>query len=176
MEALKCLEDSEALNRMILSEIPNSLYYPAFALTMLFFVLVFIPREEIQKTFWFSLLWGSGLDLILILLFKALNLYHYVNADPFNFYGSPIFINLAWAAAVMLFIHFLPTRKEKWVLPVYIGMYAFLSLFIGVFLTEAGLLVKTHWNEFLRFPVIYLSFLIGYQHYKYLKKKDPETI
>jgi hypothetical protein len=62
------------------------------------------------------MLWGTGLDLILILLFKVLNLYHYVNADPFDFYGSPIFINLAWAAAVMFFLHFLPARKEKYVL------------------------------------------------------------
>jgi hypothetical protein len=114
-------------------KLPNSLYYPAFALTMLFFVLVFVPRKEIKKIFWFSVLWGTGLDVLLVLLFKALNLYHYINADPFDFYGSPIFINLAWAAAVMLFLHFLPARKEKYILPVYISLFAVLGLFIGVF-------------------------------------------
>lgn len=157
-------------------KLPNSLYYPAFAVTMLFFVLAFVPRKEIKKIFWFSVLWGTGLDLILILLFKVLNLYHYVNADPFDFYGSPIFINLAWAAAVMLFLHFLPARKEKYILPVYISLYAVLGLFIGVFLTKAGLIVETHWNELLRFPVVYLSFYACYKHYQYLKKKDSETI
>lgn len=153
-----------------------NLYYPAFALTMLFFVLVFIPRAELKKTFWFSVLWGTGLDLILVLLFKVLNIYHYVKAEPFDFYGSPIFINLAWAAAVMLFIHFLPARKEKYILPLYISLYAVLGMFIGVFLTKAGLIVETYWNELLRFPVVYLSFWIGFKHYQYLKTKDSETI
>jgi hypothetical protein len=143
---------------------------------MLFFVLVFIPRKELAKTFWFSLLWGSGLSLILILLFKTLNLYHYVKADPFDFYGSPIFINLAWATAVMLFIHFLPVRKERYVLPLYLSMYAVLGVFIGTFLTKAGLIVEAHWNELLRFPVVYLSFYACLKHYQYLKKKDGNTI
>ncbi|HEX3047445.1 MAG TPA: hypothetical protein VHY08_22020 [Bacillota bacterium] len=157
-------------------KLSNSLYYPAFAATMLFFVLVFIPRKEIQKIFWFSLLWGTGLDLILVLLFKALNLYHYIKADPFDFYGSPVFINLAWAAAVMLFIHFLPARKEKYVFPLYLAMYALLGVLIGVFFAKADLIVETHWNELLRFPVVYLSFYAGYKHYQYLKNKDSETI
>lgn len=143
---------------------------------MFLFVLVFIPRKEIKKVFWFSLLWGSGVDLCLILLFKILNLYHYVKADPFDFYGSPIFINLAWAAAVLLFIYFLPARKEKYVLPLYISMYAVLGVFIGVFLNKAGLIVEIHWNELLRYPVIYLWFYGCYKHYQSLKKKDSETI
>jgi hypothetical protein len=143
---------------------------------MLFFVLAFIPRRELKKIFWFSLLWGTGLDLILVLLFKILNLYHYVKAEPFDFYGSPIFINLSWAAAVMLFIHFLPGRKEKYVIPVYTGMYAVLGVFIGIFLTKAGLIVETHWNALWRFPVIYLAFYACHKHYLYLKKKDGRTI
>jgi hypothetical protein len=154
----------------------SSLYYPVFAFTMLFFALVFIPRKEIKKIFWFCLLWGTGFDFILIMLFKILNMYHYVKADPFDFYGSPIFINLAWAPAVMLFIHFLPARKEKYILPLYLAMYAMLGVFIGVFLTKAGLIVETHWNELLRFPVVYLAFYICYKHYQYLKKKDSRTI
>jgi hypothetical protein len=157
-------------------KLSSSLYYPAFALTMLFFVLVFIPRKEIKKIFWFSSLWGSGVDLILILLFKTLNLYRYVKASPFDFYGSPIFINLSWSAAVMLFIHFLPIRKEKYVLPLYLSIYGIFGVFIGVFLTNAGLIVEIHWNELLRFPVIYLWFYGCYKHYQYLKKESCHTI
>ena len=152
------------------------MYYPAFALTMLFFILVFIPRQKIQKVFWFSLLWGSGVDIILIWFFKLLNLYHYVKSDPFSFYGSPIFINLAWTAAVMLFIHFLPARKEKYVFPIYLAGFAMTGVFIGVFLKNAGLIVETHWNELLRFPVIFFWFYGCYLHYQYLKKEDSQTI
>lgn len=157
-------------------KLSNSLYYPAFAATMLFLVLVFVPRKEIKKIFWFSLLWGTGVDMFLILLFKLLNFYHYINAEPFDFYGSPIFINLTWSTAVILFIHFLPARKEKYILPLYVGMYALLGVFIGVFLLKAGLIVETHWNELLRFPVIYLWFFMCHKHYLHLKRKDGDTI
>jgi hypothetical protein len=143
---------------------------------MLFFVLIFIPQKELKKIFWFSVLWGTGLDLVVILLCKSLNLYHYVNADPFNFYGSPILINLSWAPAVMLFIYFLPARKEKYILPLYLSIYATLGVFIGAFLTKTGLIVETHWNVLLRFPLVYGCFYVCYKHYQYLKKKDRETI
>jgi hypothetical protein len=143
---------------------------------MLTFVLVFIPKKELRKIFWFSVLWGVGLDLIVILLSRIFNLYHYVNFDPFNFYGSPIFVNLSWAPAVMLFIHFLPARNEKYVLPLYLSIYAMLGTFIGVFLTKAGLLVEVHWNELLRFPLVYACFYACHKHYQYLKKKDSDTI
>ena len=157
-------------------KLPNSLYYLAFALTMLFFVLVFIPRKILQKIFWFSTLWGVGLDLILILLFKKLNLYHYVNDAPLDFCGSPILINLSWACAVMLFIYFLPARKERYIIPLYLGTFALIGTFIGFFLINAGLIVETHWNELLRFPVVYLAFCAVYWHYQYLKKNDSQSI
>lgn len=154
----------------------NSLYYPAFSLTMLFFVLVFIPQQEIKKIFWFSVLWGTGLDTVIILLCKLLNLYHYVNSAPFDFYGSPILLNLAWATAVMLFLHFLPERKEKYILPVYISIYAALGVFIGSFFKNTGLLVETHWHELFRFPLVYICFFACYKHYQSLKKSDSGTI
>lgn len=157
-------------------KLPNRLYYPAFALVMLFFVLVFIPRAKIQKFFWFSLLWGTGLDTALIWLFKSLNLYHYVNAEPFEFYGSPFFINFSWATAVMLFLHFLPLRKEWYVLPIYLSSFGLVGLYIGVFFTNAGLIVETHWNELLRFPLVTLCFYACYKHYRHLKIKDEVSI
>ena len=143
---------------------------------MLLFVLVFVPQKEIKKIFWFSVLWGTGLDLTVILLCKYLNLYHYVNSAPFDFYGSPILLNLAWATAVMLFLHFLPDRKEKYILPVYISLYAGLGVFIGTFFENAGLLVETHWHELLRFPLIYVCFLACHRHYQSLKRRDSDTI
>jgi hypothetical protein len=159
-----------------LLSLSNRWYYPAFALTMLFFVLAFVPRKTIQKLFWFSLIWGVGLDTALILLFKALNFYYYVNAEPFEYLGSPFFINLSWAPAVILFFHFLPARTERFVLPVYIACYALLGTYIGVFLTNAGLIVDVNWNGLYRFPVVYLCFYACHKHYQYLKANDPDSI
>ena len=157
-------------------KLSSSLYYPAFALIMLFFVLAFVPRRELQRTFWFSLLWGTGLDTLLILLAKLLNLYHYVHAEPFELFGSPFFINLSWAAAVMLFLHFLPNRKERYVMPLYLASYAWLGVYIGVFLMKAGLIIETHWSEVYRFPLVYGCFYICYKHYQHLKKKDWNSL
>ncbi len=157
-------------------ELSNNLYYPAFALVMLFFVLVFIPRAEIKRLFWFSVLWGTGLDFIVVLLMKILNIYRYSNASPFVFYGSPIFLNLAWATAVLLFFYFLPVSKIKYILYVYIGIYAMLGVFIGAFLKEAGLLIEIHWHVLLRFPLVYGCFYACYRHYEYLRKKDSTLL
>lgn len=157
-------------------KLSNSLYYPALALIMLLFVLVFVPRKEIKRLFWFSVLWGTGLDLTIILIVKALNLFHYINSAPFEFYGSPIFINLSWAPAVILFFYFLPTSKIKYIIYIYISMYAMLGVFIGAFLKRAGLLIETHWYELLRFPLVYLCFYACYKHYQYLKSKYPDLL
>ena len=150
-------------------ELSNKLYYPAFALTMFIFTLAFVPRKDIKTLFWFSLIWGSGVDMFLILLFRLLNLYQYVNAMPFDFYGSPLFINLSWSPAIILFLYFLPKRPEWYVFPLYLFAFGIIGTTIGVFLNNAQLIKEIHWNELFRFPVIVLWFWASSWHYHILK-------
>jgi hypothetical protein len=152
------------------SQTNNSIYYPILALSVLIFAIILIPRAEFKKWFWFSLFWGSGVDAILILLIKLLNLYHYIKAEPFSFYGSPMFINLSWVPVILMFIHFLPNRSEKYILYLYIAAFSFIGLYVGIILHSVGLIVETHWHELLRFPLWYGWFYGAYRHYKYLEK------
>ncbi|HEX7714526.1 MAG TPA: hypothetical protein VF531_10955 [Bacillota bacterium] len=143
---------------------------------MLALVIVFVPRREIKKLFWFSLLWGSMVDFLLVELFRLLNFYRYENSFPLEFYGSPIMLNLAWSQAIILFIHFLPRRKEWYVLPFYIAMFSMIGTAIGVFFKNAGLIREIHWNELLRFPVWVVWFYGVCWHYNRLRARDRTTI
>jgi hypothetical protein len=157
-------------------QLSNNLYYPVLAITMLLFALLFIPKPAFKKLFWFGLLWGSGVDAILIFIIKLLNLYHYVNSEPFSFYGSPMFINLSWIPVIIMFIYFRPRRKEKYIMPLYIAAFSFVGLYVGIILTHVGLIVEKHWHVLLRFPLWYIWFYGAYKHYTYLEIKSKSDI
>lgn len=139
---------------------------------MLFLVLVFVPRREIKKVFWFSLLWGSTVDAILILLFRIFNIYYYDKLEPFNFFGVPIWISLAWSPAIILFIYFYPDRKEWYYQIFYITFFSMAGVGIGLFFTQVGLLKEVHWNELLRFPMHFIWFYGAARHYQYLESTE----
>ena len=139
---------------------------------MLFLVFVFIPKWEIKKLFWFSLLWGPTVDASLILLFRILNLYYYDKLEPFNFLGIPMWLPLAWSPAIILYIYFYPERKEWYYTAFYIVAFSMIGVAIGLFFTQAGLIKEVHWNEFLRFPVHLLWFYGALRHYQYLQSTE----
>ena len=151
---------------------PNSLYYLAYALTMFIVMLALVPRKEIKSLFWFSIIWGICVDLLLILLFRFLNLYIYVNDMPFDFYGSPILLNLSWSPAIILFIYFMPKRPEWYIFPLYLIAFGMIGTFIGIFLHNVGLLEEIHWHELLRFPVITSWFYAAWRHYNVLMSEE----
>lgn len=143
---------------------------------MLLLVVIFVPRREIKKLFWFSLLWGSAVDFLLVQFFRLMNFYRYENSFPLDFYGSPILLNLAWSQAIILFIHFLPQRKEWYVFPFYIAAFSIVGVAIGVFFKNVGLLTEIHWHELMRFPIWALWFYGAGWHYNRLRERDRTTI
>ena len=153
----------------------TKIYYPAFALCMLFLLLAFVPRQVIRKLFWFSLLWGSTIDAFLIMLFKYLNLYRYVDVEPFNFFGAPMWLSLSWSPAVILFLYFLPPRKEWYYFVFYLAAFSTVGTAIAMFFTQAGLIKEFHWNELLRFPIQFLWFYGTAKHFQYLESTEHDT-
>ncbi|MCL6591329.1 MAG: hypothetical protein K6U80_15410, partial [Firmicutes bacterium] len=157
------------------TDLPKYLYYPAFASLMLFLVLAFIPRQKIKRYFWFSLLWGAGMDIFLIFtICGILKLYRYEHLKPFGFYCVPIWIPLAWSASVMLFLHFLPKTKLKYPFYILLAGFSLISVFIGEVFAQLGLLREIHWHELLRFPVTFAWFYGATWHYQKLKLKDSQ--
>jgi hypothetical protein len=149
---------------------PIQLGYIIFAALVFIFQSVFVPREQIRKLFWFSLLWGPTVDVLLVLIIKVLNLYQYTYLKPFDFLGTPILNSLAWSPAIILFIHFLPEQKERYIVPVYIGLFSMVGVFVGAYYTELGLVHETHFHYVLRFPIWYLWFSATFWHYHRLYK------
>jgi hypothetical protein len=143
---------------------------------MLLLLLAFVPRPTIKKWFWFGMLWGSGMDIFLILLFKLSHFYFYLNTKPFDFYGVPIWLTFAWIPAIIMFIHFLPQRKEPYIFYLYLSSFAMLGVLIGIFFTQISLIKEIHWHSLLRFPVQFLWLFGTHAHYQALKKSEPAVM
>jgi hypothetical protein len=155
---------------------PIQFGYIIFAFLMFLLQVVLVPREKIRKLFWFSLIWGPAVDLFLVWITRALQLYQYHYLEPFEFLGAPILNSLAWSPAIILFIHFLPERKERYAVPLYIGVFSMVGVFVGAYYTELGLIQNIHFHYGWRFPIWYLWFSAAYWHYRKLKAADPENI
>jgi hypothetical protein len=61
-----------------------SVYYMSFAGIMLGLVLVFIPKAVIRRLFWFGMVWGSLVDVLVEHGYYFLGLTRYEHAEPFN--------------------------------------------------------------------------------------------
>jgi hypothetical protein len=155
---------------------PIQFGYIIFALLMFLLQVSLVPREKVRKLFWFSLIWGSMTDLFLVWIIRALQLYQYNYLEPFGFLGAPILNSLAWSPALILFIHLLPQRQEGYVIPLYIGAFSMVGVFVGAFYTEFGLVTNIHFHYGWRFPIWYLWFSAACWHYRKLKAADPQSI
>jgi hypothetical protein len=153
----------------------NSLAYSIFALLILALTLLLVPRSTIKILFWFSLLWGSSVDVLLILLFRYLQLYHYLKLNPYDFFGAPMWLPLAWSPAIIIFIYFLPPNKEWYYSFFYIAAFSAIGMAIGMFFTQVGLLQEIHWNPLLRFPVQFLWVYGALRHHRYLESRGKES-
>ena len=160
----------------LIRQIPLNLYYPIFALTMLFLVALFIPKAQFRHLFWISLFWGFFVCHFFILIFGALlNLFQWVHAFPYVFLSAPIFIKIAWLFSIMLYFYFLPRRNEWYVLPMYILMFSFISAALDQIFHQMGLLVYYHWNPWFRFLLAVVWFYLAQLHYRVLYPGNTRT-
>ncbi len=155
--------------------LPLNLYYPSFALIMLLLLVFFMDRREIKETLWFGLLWGP---VVTFTIFNSLgvifHLYRYLHAAPFIFWGYPFWTGLAWASAVMLFIHFWPNRPEWYYSLIYIASFAMLSAAIDEVFQKLNLLQYIHWNWFFRFIISFIWFFSASIHWRRLSLKTKK--
>jgi hypothetical protein len=54
--------------------------------------------------------------------------WRYVEYGPFAVLGTPIFITIAWFAAIIIFLWALPKDEPTWIHYLYIGLYAYLGM------------------------------------------------
>lgn len=153
--------------------IPLEYHYPLFTMIIFGLVLAFVPKNKVPQLFWTSLVWGFFVSVLFVLIFgKLLRLFHYDKADPFTFYESPIWVNVAWLGAVMLYLRFLPTREVWYVFPAYLLVFSFASMVLDKIFHQTGMLSYSGWQPFYRFLASVFLFYCSAKHQWALEKKD----
>lgn len=152
---------------------PYLYYYLTFAFGLLFLILVFIPKQELKKLFWFGILWGSALDFIVEHIYHFLNLTRYRHTEPFNIGALPLWTILAWAPAVMLFIYFLPQRKERYIYWTYIVIWSSFICSVAVILKQIELLTFINGGPWIWFIGSFVFLFLMSKYYRFLEATKP---
>lgn len=151
-------------------------YYPVFAAIMLILVVLFLTKKEIKELFWYGLIWGFLGSLIFIFLCSGVfHLFEFKRIYPFLYLGvSPVWNNLAWVPTIMIYIHFLPSKKERYFFPLYLFTFAILSTLIDDIYQHLGMMKYIHWNLFYRFIIALVWFYGVTWHYNKVKSKGTD--
>lgn len=157
---------------MILIKDPLTLYYFAFPLSLLILMVIFLNRKEIKSLFWFGLIWGTGVTtLIIFIISNIFNLVKYQHVYPFTIFNLPLFFDLAWTPAILIFLHFLPQKKLGYAYHSYIIVFCLLNAVNDEVFHQIGLLKYIHWNPFYRLLISLPYFYWVAVHYTNLKSK-----
>jgi hypothetical protein len=65
--------------------------------------------------------------------------------------------------------------RQRYVIPLYIGLFSMIGVFIGAFFTQFGLVCEINFHFLLRFPIWYLWFSAALWHYRKLSEKEWKT-
>lgn len=146
-----------------------------FALTILFLVLLFIPKPEIQRLFWLSMLWGSGSDFIFEHIYYFFHITLYQHMEPFNIGFLPLWTVCAWTPANILYFYFLPKRKEAYVFWVNLVMWSGFCYVVATILKNLDLLVFIHGGPWLWFFISIPFYYFMAKHYRYLEATSENS-
>lgn len=126
--------------------IPPEAWYPMFAFALFLIALAFIPRKHMRMLFLESLVWGFFASLVYLASGSALGLFHYRRAGPFAFLGSPIWLNLAWIPAILIFLYFKPPMKKPILFWSYLLLFSLMSAMVDTSFLHLGVLEHFHWS------------------------------
>ncbi len=138
-----------------MERIPAEVNYPIFALFLILLVVLFVRKDRFIPLFWPSFIWGFLADTLFVLFFGSwLKLFHWTRTMPFDFYGSPVWLNFAWLLAMMLFFNFLPKRRDSYHRLLYLATFALVAALIDLVFHNIGLLQYHHWHPLYRFGMV----------------------
>ncbi|MGE5529932.1 MAG: hypothetical protein ACM3X6_12435 [Patescibacteria group bacterium] len=132
---------------------PLILYYPFLAFVLLIMALVLVPGERMRRLFLESLLFGFVLSLFFAGTMHILGVFRYAHTGAFTFLGSPVWLNLTWSPAIMLYLHFQPPINKSFLFWSYLLSFSLLSAMLDNVLHGLGLLIYLHWSPAARYVV-----------------------
>lgn len=147
---------------------PLELYPPTFAFFLLVLLLTFVPKEKYKELFWFGLIWGYLGSTVLVFFFSTVfKLFHYERVMPTITFGGPLWLTFAWIPTIMLYLHYLPTRKEWYVFPLYLVAFSVAGTEVERIFNRCGYLVYSHWSPVYRFFLSLVWFYLVALHYRH---------
>lgn len=155
----------------MLSNLPKELYYPLLTAFLIGAMVILIPRRALKVLLPSALAFGAIGSLSFALIFSnLLNLYYYTDYGHFHLFQIPIWLTLGWAAAMAVFLYFLPLDSGKIWYWIYLLTFSSLSAGLGIILNNLGLLHYVHWSPLARFflALVWLHLSARYTPYKHL--------
>ena len=149
--------------------LPHLYYYVAFAVMLMFFLLTMVPKRVIHKLFWFGMLWGTVLDLIVEHIYHFLRFIRYQYMEPFNIGYVPLWTILAWTPAIVMFVHFFPQQKPAYIHWLYLATWSVFITFVAIILSQLKLLVFLKCGPWIWFFTSFLQLYLTIRHYRSLE-------
>lgn len=143
--------------------------YLAFAVILMFFLLTMVPKHKIHKLFWFGMLWGTVLDLIVGHIFCFIRLIRYQYMEPFNIGYLPLWTILGWTPAIVMFIHFFPQPKPAYIHWVYLVTWSIFTTFVAIIFSQLKLLVFFKGGPWIWFFSSFIQLSLTIRHYRSVK-------
>jgi hypothetical protein len=136
--------------------VPKEIWIPLFALSMLVFTYLVVPKEEFNRFFPTALVWGGIITILINSSMYFFKVIVYPFEGPFSLFGTPFWLVLAWPMSAILYLYF----KPRGLLPYLLYLFAFCIISVGIdtFLHNLKVLVHVSWYPFFRFPMSIVFF------------------
>lgn len=126
-----------------LSKLPLEWYYLLMTALFLISTIILVPRRCWRNLFPFALIAGSFIEFCEIIIDdRLLGLYHYAGYGAFHVFNVPFGVIMAWNAAMLLFLYFLPDRRQHptlwWM---YLAASSLLTVSIELILNQLGIII-----------------------------------
>jgi hypothetical protein len=116
-------------------------------------MVILVPRDKIRDLFFDGLIMGTFLSWIFALITQKLGLLRWENLGPFGFNKGPVWLHLAWASVIIMFMYFKPQLEQPLALWAYILVFSWMSAMLDSVLNQMGLITYIHWSPWARFAV-----------------------
>ena len=134
-------------------DLPLVLWYPFLAFILLAIVILTMPKKKIKELFFESLAWGLLASFIFSVVIDKLHLLDHVYHGPFSLLGSPIWFNLAWSPAIMLYLYNKPPMRKTIQFWIYLLSFSLMGAMLDQAFHGLGLIKYYHWSPLVRFFV-----------------------
>jgi hypothetical protein len=138
--------------------IPLFAWYPILAIGFFALMVILVPRKRIRDLFLDGLIMGAFLSWLFALLAQGMRLIRWEHLGPFSFVNCPVWLHLAWASVIIIFIYFKPQLEQPTTLWGYILAFSWLSAMFDFVLHQLGLLTYLHWSPWVRFCLAIIWF------------------